>query len=155
MILLLYLYTLLILSCSVFPLCTLKSSFIIFSSYLYQNVFNYFLYLFLATVLLDCSSFMCICFLFTRPHLKVSLFHLLFILLICNQCSSETCDLSNVLPTLPVLLLFPNILLKRTFILTNLKLHYACLHNFLLNFPSSVASHLMFPLIYLSVPSIC
>lgn len=134
MILLLYLYTFLILSCSLSPLCTRKSSFIIFSSYLYQNVcFNYFLYVFLATVLLDSSSFIYICFLFTQPHLKVSLFHLLYIPLICNLCSSDAFGLSNVLPTLPVLLLFPSILPNRIFILI-LKLHYTCLRNFLLNF---------------------
>lgn len=91
-------------------------------------------YLFLVTALLDCSLFICTCFLFTHPHLKVSLFHLLFIPLICNLCSSYAYDISNVLPTLPVLLLFPSILLKRIFILTILKFHYVCLRNFLLNF---------------------
>lgn len=124
-----------------------------------MSVFNYFLYLFLATVLLDCSSFIYICFLFTHPHLKVSLFHFLFIPLICNPCSSDAYDLSNVLPVLPVLLLFPSIFLNRIFLLTILKLHYACLRNILLNFHNpflpSVASHLIFPLIYLSVPSVC
>jgi len=98
-----------------------------------MSVFNYFLSLFLPTVFFDCSLFIYICLLFAHPHLKVSLFHLPFIPLVCNLCSSDTYDLSNVLSALPVLLLFPSILLNTICILI-LKLHYACLHNFLLNF---------------------
>jgi hypothetical protein len=96
-------------------------------------VLNYFIYLFLATALLDCSSFVYICFLFTHPHLKISIFHLLFISLIYNLCSSVEYDLPNVLPTLPLLLLFSSVLLNTIFILIILKLHYAFLRNFLLN----------------------
>lgn len=95
-------------------------------------VFNCFLYLFLATVLLDCTSFIYISFVFTHPHLKISMFHLLFIPLICKLCSDEY-GLHNILPTLPLLLLFSSVLPNRIFILIILKLYYAFLRNFLLN----------------------